>query len=103
MAGDIPPVSMGCRSMVGLPTLDRPIGVRIPAPQPRRGFSPFHFCSLYQIEIFSSLCKTIDYRKWCSMSLKTRQLTQPLDGVPRDKWTRRRDIPLAILAWIAVV
>jgi hypothetical protein len=28
---------MGCRSMVGLPTLDRSIGVRIPAPQPVRG------------------------------------------------------------------
>src|SRR6266487_6724118 len=31
-------IIMGCRSTVGLPTLDRPIGVRIPAPQPRRGY-----------------------------------------------------------------
>jgi predicted PurR-regulated permease PerM len=38
------------------------------------------------------------------MSSKTRQLTtQSVDGIYGDKWTRRRDIPLAILAWIAVI
>src|SRR5438105_4984257 len=36
------------------------------------------------------------------MSLKTRQLTRPLEPIARDKWARRRDIPIAILAWIAV-
>src|SRR5438046_8213014 len=43
-AASTQPVIVGCRSTVGLPTLDRPIGVRIPAPQPWRGEEPLHFC-----------------------------------------------------------
>src|SRR5437879_7271810 len=38
-AASMQPVLLGCRSTVGLPTLDRPIGVRIPAPQPWRGYT----------------------------------------------------------------
>ena len=38
-AASTQPVLLGCRSTVGLPTLDRPIGVRIPAPQPWRGYT----------------------------------------------------------------
>lgn len=34
---------MECRSTVGLPTLDRPIGVRIPALQPKREVANLSF------------------------------------------------------------
>ena len=46
----ISPEALECRSTVGLPTLDRPIGVRIPVPQLRRNLVRFLlFCVLKHV------------------------------------------------------